>query len=74
MLALKEEGKNVSLETSFILCGRGLLVRVLTPLTAVTPTIAEPTHSPYFSLSSLLPTFLPHTFDRRTSWLRRCAR
>ena len=44
------------LESPFILGGRDFLVRVLTPLTTVTPTSAEATRARYFSLTSLLPT------------------
>ena len=64
--ALNEEGKNLILESPFVLEGRGLLVRVFTPLTAVTPTTAEPTHARYFSLDPLLPTyFAPFTTGAR---------
>lgn len=33
------------------------LVRLLTPLTAATPTTARPTNASYFSLASLFPTY-----------------
>ena len=40
------------------------LVRMLTPLTAATPTTASPTHARYFSLASLFLTYL-RTFLHR---------
>ena len=50
------------------------LVRLLTPLTAATPTTAEPTHAHYCSLNSLLTTLPSLLLDRRVAWWRRCAR
>ena len=41
------------------------LVRVLTPLTAATPTTASPTYARCFSLTSLFPTYFRTVLHRR---------